>query len=104
MIAPNPSTQQCFAVPNFFAAWNACHSCFDRPSAVIHSSSMGLQDAVDNTSKTEKEMGLSHHHYDDFGEHQCDGESSSSLLSYLVADTVDRVDPGYIKGGSFPFA
>ena len=64
---------------------------------------MELQ-VVDSTSKTEKEMGLSHHHYDDFGEHQYDRELSSSLLSYLVVDTVDRVDLGTIKGGSFSFA
>ena len=61
---------------------------------------MGLQDIVDNTGKTEKEMGSSHR-YDDLGEHQYDGEQSSSfLLWHLVADTVDRIDPGYIKGGS----
>ena len=99
MILQNHYIQQCFAVPEFFSAWSRC---FDR-SSVIHSSSMGLQDAVD-TRETEKEMGLSHHHYDDFGEHQHDRELSSSLLSYLVVDTVDRVDPGTIKGGSFPFA
>jgi len=97
MILSNHSPQQCFVVPEFFPAWSRC---FDR-SSVIHSSSMELQ-VVDNTRETEKEMGLSHN--DDFGEHQYDRELSSSLLSYLVADTVDRVDPGYIKGGSFPFA
>ena len=101
MILRNRYTQQCFTVLDFFTSWS---SCFDR-SSVIHSSIMELQDAVDNTRKTEKEMVLSHHHYDDFGEeHQCDRELSSSLLSYLVADTVDRVDQTKIKGGSFPFA
>ena len=95
----NHSIQQCFAVPEFFSSWNDC--CFDR-SSVIHSSSTGLQDVVDNTRKTEKEMGSSHH--DDYGEHQYDRELSSSLLSYLVVDTVDRVDLTSIKGGSFSFA
>ena len=99
MILSNHSIQQCFMIPEFFSAWSCC---FDR-SSVIHSSSMGLQ-VVDSTNKTEKEMGLSHHHHDDFGEHQHDRELSSSLLSYLVVDTVDRVDLGTIKGGSFSFA
>ncbi|WP_316504762.1 hypothetical protein [Nitrosopumilus sp.] len=86
-------TQQCFANPKFFASWSCC---FDR-SSVIHSSSTGLQDVVDNTRETEKETGFSHH--GDFGE-QHDRELSSSLLSYLVGDIVDRIDLGYIKGGS----
>ncbi|MDH3339973.1 MAG: hypothetical protein OEL84_01665 [Nitrosopumilus sp.] len=98
MIIQDHYTQQCFVVAEFFPAWSRC---FDR-SSVIHSSSTELQDVVDKTRKTEKEMGLSH--YDDFGEHQYDRELSSSLLSYLVVDTVDRVDLGSIKGGSFPVA
>jgi len=97
MIFQNHSIQQCFAVPEFFSSWSRC---FDR-SSVIHSSTMGLQ--VVDTSKTEKEMGWSHH-CDDFGEHQYDRELSSSLLWHLVADTVDRLDLGTIKGGFFSFA
>jgi len=93
-------TQQCFALPEFFSSWSCC--CFDRSLVMIHSSSTGLQSVVDNTRKTEKEMGSSHHH-DDFGE-QHERELSSSLLSYLVVDTVDRVDPDNIKGGSLFYA
>lgn len=89
-------------IPNSFASWND-NCCFARLFEVIHSSSMELQGVVD-TRETEKEMRLSHHHYDDFGEHQYDRELSSSLLSYLVVDTVDRVDLGTIKGGSLSFA
>lgn len=92
-------TQQCFAVTKFFTSWSYC---FDRSSAVIHSSMTELQ-VVDNTRKTEKEMRLSHH-YDEYGGHQHDRELSSSLLSYLVRDIVDRIDPGYIKGGSLSYA
>ncbi|WP_316505548.1 hypothetical protein [Nitrosopumilus sp.] len=89
-------TQQFLVVAEFFVCCND-NCCFDR-SSVIHSSSTGLQDAVDTTRKTEKEMG-SYHHHDGYGE-QHDRELSSSLLSYLVKDIVDRIDPGYIKGGS----
>ena len=89
-------TQQCFAISKFFASCNS-HCCFDRSG--LHSS-IGLQDTVDNTRKTEKEMGSSR--YDDgYGGHQYDRErSSSSLLSYLVGDIIDRTDLSYIKGGS----
>ena len=101
MILQDYYVQQCFVIPNFFSSWICC---FDRPSSpLIRSSSTGLQDIVDKARETEKETRLSHH--DDLGEHQYDRELSSSfLLWYLVADTVDRVDPGYIKGGSLIFA
>ena len=93
MIIQNHYTRQCFAVPKFFASWNDCY-CFDRSG--LHSSTR-LQNIVDTTRKTEKEMRSSHH--DGYGE-QHDREISSSLLWHLVADTVDCVDHASIKGGS----